>query len=130
MRIELMRMNHLIAGGAFFLFPSVAFAQERAMNNFRSGLTATAGGAGLLNTTSPGTLVANLINVILGLSGLVLVCFLVYAGILYMQGGSDEKKVQQAKALILNSIIGIVLIISAYAISTFVIEALSRAVSA
>ena len=90
----------------------------------------TAGGAGLLNTASPGTLVANLINVILGLSGLVLVCFLVYAGILYMQGGSDEKKVQQAKALILNSIIGIVLIISAYAISTFVIEALSRAVSA
>lgn len=125
-----MRLKHLLASGALFLFPLSAFADTQAVSNFKSGLTAAAGGAGLLNAASPGTLVGNLINVILSLAGIVLVGLLVYAGILYMQGGQDESKIKQAKGIILNSIIGLILILSAYAISTFVISALIQSVGA
>ncbi len=129
MRIELMRMNHLIAGGALFLFPFVAKAQA-GTEGFQNSLNLAAGASGLQTVQSPGAFVGNLISAVLALSGLILVCVLVYAGILYMQGGADEGKVKQAKKLILNSIIGIVLIIVAYAASVFIIDAITQTVGA
>lgn len=70
------------------------------------------------------TLVGNMINVILSVMGIVFVLLIVYAGILYMQGGTDEKKIAKAKNLIINAIIGLVIVIAAFAISSFIITQL------
>lgn len=126
MRAELMQMKHLVAGGVLFLFPLMVFAETPAVSNFKGSLNAAAGVSGLQTIASPGVIAGNLINVILGISGIALFCLLAYAGVLYMQGGSDEGKIKQAKGLIVNAIIGIVLVLSAYAISQFVLDALTR----
>ena len=94
------------------------------------GIDTTAQEAGLATTAQPTQIVGNVINVIMGLAGIVLVIILVYAGILYITSHGDEKKVGEAKKLIINAIIGIVIIASAYALSYFIIAQLSQAVSA
>lgn len=121
-------MKHLVAGGALFLFPWIARAQT-GTEGFQNSLNLAAGASGLAQVQTPAEIVGSFINVILSLAGIALVCILVYAGILYMQGGQDEGKIKQAKGLIVNSVIGLVLILSAFAISTFVIDALVGALT-
>jgi len=72
-------------------------------------------------------LIGNLISIILGVVGIVLVIYIVQAGVMYMTAGGDDKKVGEAKTMIKNAVIGIVLIVAAYSISSFVINAISQA---
>ncbi len=73
------------------------------------------------------SLLAGLVNAVLGAMGIVFVILIVYAGILYMQGGGDKEKTTKAKNLIVNSVIGLVIIIAAYAIASFIILQLQTA---
>lgn len=75
-------------------------------------------------------LIGSIINTALGLMGIIFVIMVVYAGVLYMSDMGEGKKVDTAKKLLKTSIIGIVLIVAAYAISTFVIQQIVGAVSA
>ncbi len=72
-------------------------------------------------------LIGNLINVVLSVMGIVFVILIVYAGILYMQAGSDPKNAEKAKSLIINSIIGLIIIVAAYAIASFIITQITTA---
>lgn len=74
-------------------------------------------------------LVGRMIGLVIGLIGMVFVVKMVQAGILYMTAAGDGKKVDEAKKIIVQSIIGIVLVIAAYAISSFVINQLATATS-
>ena len=62
--------------------------------------------------------------------GIIFVMMVVYAGILYMTDMGEGKKVDKAKKLLQTSIIGIVIVVAAYAISSFVIAQITNAVSA
>lgn len=76
------------------------------------------------------TVLGNLISVVLSVLGVVLLVLVIYAGILWMTAGGDSGKVDKAKALITNAVIGLVLILAALAISTFVFDTLTQAVAA
>ena len=91
------------------------------------GVDTTAREAGLLTTAQPTQIAGNIINVILGLSGIILVIILVYAGILYLTSQGGEEKIKEAKTLIKRAVIGIVIIAAAYAISIFIVSQLSQA---
>lgn len=92
-------------------------------------------GAGLTNTakesgyttgvTDLPTLIGRLIGLALSLLGVLLVVYILYGGFTWMTAGGDEKKVAEAKGMIKNAVIGIVVIVSAYAISTFVLSQLN-----
>ncbi len=71
------------------------------------------------------TIVANIISVILGFLGLILVAFIIYAGFLWMTDNGDEKRTETAKNILRNSIIGLIIIVVAYAISNFVVSTLA-----
>jgi len=71
-------------------------------------------------------LVGSVINVILGFSGLILVGLFVYGGILYMTAQGDTDRVKVAKKTMINAVIGVVIIVTAYAAATFVIGSLIR----
>ncbi len=73
------------------------------------------------------TIVANIIDVILGLTGMAFVIILVYAGILYLTAAGEDKNIIKAKKLISSSILGIIIIIAAYAIARTIFAALSDA---
>lgn len=71
------------------------------------------------------TIIGNIINIALGFVGVILLGLLLYAGYLWMTSGGDAAKVDQAKAYIKNSIIGLVIITSSFAIVNFILSQLA-----
>jgi len=72
-------------------------------------------------------LVGGLIRTLMGLLGIIFVVLMVYAGFLWMTARGDKGTVDKAKDIIRNSIIGIILIFLAYAITGFVVNAIVTA---
>ncbi|MCL5094224.1 MAG: hypothetical protein M1355_03770 [Patescibacteria group bacterium] len=68
----------------------------------------------------PGTLIASIVNYILGFGAALTVLFIIIGAILYIVSGGDEKSVGRAQRIILNSIIGLVIIIISFVIVRFV----------
>jgi hypothetical protein len=61
-------------------------------------------------------IVARLINILLGLLGIIALSTTVYAGYLWMTSGGDATKIEKAKKMIMASIIGLIIIMSSYAL--------------
>jgi heme/copper-type cytochrome/quinol oxidase subunit 2 len=77
-----------------------------------------------LSNADPRQIVVRIINIALGLIGIILVCLMLYAGFLWMTSGGKEDQISRAKAIIRNAIIGLIIILSAWAITKFIIERL------
>ncbi len=73
------------------------------------------------------TIIGSIIKVFLGLVGTVALVIFLYGGFLYMTSGGSDDKVGKAKKWMINGVIGLVIIFSAYAITTFVLSRLSDA---
>ncbi len=96
----------------------------------RTGLSAAARPSGYdQGPTDLTRIVGSLIGQALGLLGLVLLAILIYAGFLWMTAQGDESKVKKAKDMITQAVIGLVIIVAAYAIADFVIGSLGNATS-
>lgn len=103
------------------LLPAAAMAQltEAERHLQETGLVVGQG-----QTQSLPTLVGRFINVLLSVLGIIFVVLIVYAGFLYMTAGGSEDNVKKAKRLMSQAIIGLIIIVTAYAISAFVISQL------
>lgn len=64
--------------------------------------------------------VARLINVALGLLGIIFVVLVVYAGYQWMTSGGDSSKIGEAKKRLTAGIIGLIIILASWGISTYV----------
>lgn len=85
-------------------------------------------GAGLgFADLSPSEVIGKIINGFLGLLGVVFLVLMVYAGFLWMTAGGKEEKVETAKSIIKNSIIGLVLVLAAYGITKLVLALVIKA---
>ncbi|MCR4278839.1 MAG: Ig-like domain-containing protein [bacterium] len=80
-----------------------------------------------LSGTDPRVIAVNIINASLGLLGIILVVIIIYAGFLYMTSGGVPEKTDTAKKWIRNAIIGLIIILSAWGITRFVIDQLLQA---
>ncbi len=68
----------------------------------------------------PGAVVT-IINVIIGVAGLVAVIFIIIGGINYMTSSGESTKVEKARKTILYAVIGLVIVALAFTITNFVI---------
>lgn len=73
------------------------------------------------------TTIGSLISVLLGFLGVIFLILIIYAGLLWMTAGGNEDNIKKAKSILLNSVIGLVILLSAYAISQFVISQIGTA---
>lgn len=71
--------------------------------------------------------VGKLISTFLGLLGVIFLILVIYAGFTWMTAQGDEKAVAKAKNILISAVVGLVVLLSAYAISTFVISQLAEA---
>lgn len=110
------------------ILPSAALAAD-APQGLQGGkdFVGQIGGQAQLSQAELPVIVGNIINVMLGFLGIVLLGYLLYAGFLWMTAGGDEENVKKAKSMIKNAIIGLVIIVAAFAISSFVLQALVTA---
>jgi hypothetical protein len=100
------------------LFPMKASAQLTASQQY---LTDVAGETG--QSAELPELIGGVINAILSVLGIVFLVMVIYAGFLWMSD-TDAKKIEKAKKMLINGVIGMVIVIAAYAISKFVMDAI------
>ncbi|MFA5937372.1 MAG: hypothetical protein WC822_05880 [Candidatus Paceibacterota bacterium] len=69
------------------------------------------------------SIIGRVINSALTLVGTIFFILMVYAGYLWMTARGNEQQTEKAKTIITTAIIGLVVIVSAYAITVFVTTA-------
>jgi hypothetical protein len=89
--------------------------------------TFNAGGLGRTNLKDT---IGSLINVALGFLGILAVLIILWGGFGWMTSGGEQKKVDAAKGRIVQGIIGLVIIMSSWAIASFVISSLVQGTGA
>ena len=70
-------------------------------------------------------MVGRIITGVISLIGVIMIAYIVYGGFMWTTSGGDTSKVQKAKDIIRNSIIGIIIILASYSITQYVVDALS-----
>lgn len=75
--------------------------------------------SGLFGTATLGEIIGRLLQIFFGLLGVIAVLLIMYAGFQWMTAQGDPDKVTKAKRTLYNAIIGLVIIASAFAITTF-----------
>ncbi len=68
--------------------------------------------------------VVSIIRMLMGLLGVLAVVIMIYAGFTWMTAGGNEEKVGKAKKLLFYCAIGLAVILSAYAITSFILNKL------
>jgi len=63
---------------------------------------------------------ANVIRILLWISGVAAVAIFIVAGIMYMTSSGDPARTARAKSTITNAVIGLILVLSAYSIITLI----------
>ncbi len=71
--------------------------------------------------------IARIIKVAMGLLGIIAVVIILIGGFTWMVAGGNEEKIGEAKKMIFSGIIGLAIILSAYAIANFVVSSLVTA---
>jgi hypothetical protein len=75
-----------------------------------------------LTNKDPRDVTVRVITTVLGLLGIVLTCLILYAGFLWMTAGGSEDKIGEAKKILSSSVIGLLIILSAWSITTFIFK--------
>lgn len=72
----------------------------------------------------PRELAKKIINFISGFLGILAVILVLVAGFQWMTSGGEDKKAEEAKKLLFNAVIGLVLILAAWSIAYFAVNSL------
>lgn len=77
-----------------------------------------------LGDRDPRAIAASVIRVLLGFLGVIAVVIILLGGFKWMTAGGNDEKVGEARKLIIQGIVGLIIILAAFGISTFVINSL------
>lgn len=71
--------------------------------------------------------IAGIINLILGFLGVLAVVAVIYGGFRYMTSGGDSTKTGEGKSVVIAGVIGLAIVLAAWAIASFVLNELYNA---
>jgi TRAP-type C4-dicarboxylate transport system permease small subunit len=74
--------------------------------------------------TAIATIVGNVISTFISILGILFLLYTLYGGYIWLIARGNEEKVNTAKDTLKNGIIGLIIVLSAYAISYFIIDAI------
>jgi len=100
--------------GATFLAPHISLAVDPGFSVVEGSLN--------LSAQSPLTTATTIISFLFGFLGFLAVCLILWAGFIWMTSGGNEDKVAQAKKILKNGVIGLIIILSAWGIAYFIIS--------
>jgi hypothetical protein len=104
------------------IFTVVAVASAQGLNN-ASGVLENIGGQNgekIGVTADLSTSIATVIKAVLSLVGTVFLALTIYAGILWMTAAGNDEQVTKATGILKMAVVGLIIVMSAYAITYFV----------
>jgi len=121
------KIKFLITISIFLLFTSVALAQTTpvlnsdiaAEQNTQNQAFIDASG---LQPVSPTIIITYVIKLVLSFLGIIFFLLILYAGFMWMTSAGNDEKISKAKKIMMAAFIGLVIVLSAYAITIFVLE--------
>ncbi len=123
---KMIKYKAVIALVAVFAFgalvsPNVSMAQGDTfgIERVQQGLDGSIGDRPLIET------ITGIIKIGLSLLGIIAVCIILAGGFKWMTAGGNENKVGEARKMIISGVIGLAIIMSAFAIANFVIGSLA-----
>lgn len=87
-------------------------------------------GGSLSKDNSPIEIITNIINIALGFLGIIAVGIILLGGFKWMTAAGNEDKTSEAKQLLGAGVIGLIIILAAWALATFVIKQIYGATTA
>ena len=91
--------------------------------NFETNFASETG----LGNADPREIASSVIKVVLGFLGIIAVLIILYAGFLWMTAAGNDDKISSAKSMMSAGVIGLIIVLAAFGIATFVMEALVTA---
>ena len=80
-----------------------------------------------INQTGPESMISKVITTALEFVGVIFLVLAIYGGYIWMIARGNEQEIEKAKNTLIAAIIGMVIVVAAYAISYYVINALGGA---
>lgn len=108
----------LASGGCEFIDPSDPL-----------GVDCVGAGNPSLNDEDPRIIVGRIIQIALGLIGIITTVLIIWAGFRWMTSAGNDEQVTSAKKTLTAAVIGLIIIMMAYSLSSFFIDELYRATS-
>ena len=114
----------LIILTVFIISSNFVFA-DNAAKQFQDGLANTGENAGysigdrMLGGELLPAKIGKIIKAILSFLGVIFLVLMIYGGYTWMMAGGNEQQVSKARSIIINSIIGLIIIMAAWAITYF-----------
>ncbi len=108
----------------FLTLPLPALGSPTANEILQGGLDTTARTAGFetdqTKVKTPSQIVASVIQIALGFVGTLFLILIIVSGFQWMTAGGNSTTIETAKSRMINATIGLVIILAAYAITSFV----------
>ena len=118
----------------FLAFSAIpALAQQNLQNAFEKdgprGKAADDAGYKIVDDAVGTTeeLVGKIVRVVLSFLGVIFLVLIIYGGYMWMLARGNEQQVEKAKNVIIAAIIGMIIVLAAYAISGFIIDQFGEA---
>lgn len=116
-KIILISILFLVFTGLFLSPVKVVNGQEdSAAQRVLNGLNSSASNAQLENPNLP-TMIGKIVGVALSFVGVIFLVLMIAGGIIWMVSNGNEEKVGKAKNLIVAAIIGLIVVLAAYALT-------------
>lgn len=80
-----------------------------------------------LSDTDPRVIVGRIVQIFLGVLGIIALVLIVYGGFTIMTSAGNDEQVSKGKDILFYSVIGLVIILMAYSITNFLLDSLYQA---
>ncbi len=123
----IMALSLFFVMGAIFLLPNLVSAQDPDLwgggtpGVNEESLRAETG----LGSSDPRIVAARVIQIALGFLAIITVSLIIYGGWMYMTSEGNEEKIEKAKKILKNAVIGLIIILSAFGIASFILGKLT-----
>lgn len=117
--------KHLMAFAilALLVLPLFAVNAQEGTDTFGISQTNEALGGSLgKSDTDPRTIAANIINLALGFLGIIAVVIVLMGGFKWMTAAGNEDKVEEAKKVLGAGVVGLLIVLAAWGLSSWVIN--------
>lgn len=124
-------MKKIIASLILFSLAAFAFTPALAaspvnedINNQLEPIADLYGGDQNVGTEDLAATIADIIQIVLGLLGIIFIILIIYAGLMWMTSAGNDERISKAKRIMVAAVIGVAIVLAAYIITAFVINSL------